>query len=101
MKTIPTTIKREGFTWTLLERNGMLAIYEQRKTYSYDCPDFIRYEVVIVRKHNRDNDFVGTKAGDEYLPCPAEWGVYGWTYTTIEEAREKMSKIVLEKSEKT
>lgn len=101
MKTIPTTIKREGFTWTLLERDGMLAIYEQRKTYTDSVPDFVRYETVIIRNHTKDNDFTGTKAGDERLPSPTEWGIYGWTYTTIEQAREKMSKIILEKEKKT
>lgn len=97
MRTIPEQYNKDGFNHHLLHRHGDVAIYEQRKpthTSSY-------YEVVIVSKHAKDNDFVGTKAGDEYLPSTSEWGTYGWTYLTLEDAREKMSKIILEKEKKT
>ena len=97
MREIPQQYNKYGFTHTLIERDGNVAIYEQRKpthTSSY-------YEVVIIRKRKTDNDFAGTKAGDEYLPSTSEWGSYGWSYTSIESAREKMSKIILEMSEKT
>jgi hypothetical protein len=101
MREIPNSYYREGFTYTLLKRDGNVAIYEQRRTYDTPDKDFVRYETVIIRKHTKDNDFVGTKAGDEYLPNPAAWGSYGWTYITFEQACEKMSKIILEMSEKT
>jgi hypothetical protein len=97
MKKIPTTYNKDGFNHELLEREGNVAIYEQRKsTHSSGY-----YEVVVIRKRKADNDFAGTKAGDEYLPCTNEWGIYGWTYLTLEKAREKMSKIILEKEKKT
>ena len=83
------------FVHTLIERNGNVAIYEQRKN------DILYYETVIIRKRTADNDFVGTKDGDEYLPSSSEWGMYGWSYRDLEQAREKMSKIILEMSEKT
>lgn len=95
MRTIPTTYNKDGFNHLLLHRDGDVAIYEQRKG------EFVRYEVVIIRKYTRDNDFRKVEAGDEYLPCTNDWGRYGWTYITLEEAREKMSKIILEKESKT
>ena len=94
MRTIPQNYKKDGFNFELIERNGNVAIYKQSK------PDYVsvNYETVIIRKRKTDNDFVGTKAGDEYLPSTSEWGMYGWSYRTLEQAREKMSKIILETS---
>ena len=95
MRKIPETYSKGGFNYTLIERKDNVAIYEQRKNA------ILQYEVVIIRKRKKDNDFAGTKSGDEYLPSTCEWGKFGWTYVTIDKAREKMSKIILEMSEKT
>lgn len=92
MRDIPKQYNKDGFTHTLHSKCGNVAIYEQRKG------NFVRYEVVILRQHKKDNDFVGTKAGDWYLPSTNEWGSYGWTYITLEQAQEKakeMTKKVL------
>lgn len=95
MRRIPTTYNKDGFTHALLERSEFVAIYGKRKG------DKVYFETVIIRKHKKDNDFTGTKAGDEYLPCTNEWGSYGWTYLLYGQAKEKMSKIILEKEKKT
>lgn len=95
MKTIPQTYNKDGYTHTLLERNDVVAIYSKLKG------DVLYFETVIIRKRKQDNDFAGTKAGDEYIPGTNEWGSYGWTYLTYGQAKEKMSKIFLEKTEKT
>ena len=94
MREIPQQYTKDGYTHTLLQRDGKVAIYEQRKG------DILYFETVVIRKRTADNDFVGTKAGDEYIPSSSEWGIYGWTYTSYEQAREKMSKIILEMSDK-
>lgn len=95
MRTIPQNYKKDGFIHTLLQRTDNVAIYRKSKG------DILYFETVVIRKRLKDNDFVGTKAGDEYLPSTSEWGVYGWTYRDFESAHEKMSKIILEMSEKT
>lgn len=101
MRTIPISYNKDGFNHLLMHRDGDVAIYEKRKNHIDPTPDFVRYEVVIIRKYTRDNDFHHVKVGDEYLPCTNDWGRYGWTYVTLQEAKEKMSKIILEKEKKT
>lgn len=98
MRDIPIQYNKDGFTHTLHSKCGKVAIYEQRKG------DFVRYEVVILRQYTRDIELTNTKAGDWYLPSTSEWGTYGWTYVTLEQAQEKakeMTKKFLEMSEKT
>lgn len=104
MRDIPIQYNKDGFTHTLHSKCGKVAIYEQRKTFNDSTPDFVRYEVVILRQYTRDIELSNTKAGDWYLPTTNEWGRYGWTYVTLEQAQEKakeMTKKFLEMNEKT
>ena len=83
MKTIPREFNKHGYSYTLVTRIGDIAIYSQEKESHRN------FEVMVIRKRKSDNDFAGTKAGDEYMPSPEEWGIYGWTLTTYEEAIRK------------
>lgn len=87
MKTIPQEFNKYGYRYTLVTRLGEVAIYSQEKESHRN------FEVMIIRKRKADNDFAGTKAGDEYMPSPEEWGVYGWTLTTYEEAIQKVRSL--------
>lgn len=91
MKTIPKTFKRSCFTYTRLYQEADVAVYQQNLIGS---DKVTLYEVCIVRTRASDNEFTGTKAGDEYLPSPEEWGRYGWTYTTQAEAVNKANQLV-------
>lgn len=87
MKTIPQEFNKYGYRYILVTRLGEVAIYSQEKESHRN------FEVMIIRKRKADNDFTGTKAGDEYMPSPEEWGVYGWTLTTYEEAIQKVRSL--------
>lgn len=90
MKKIPDEYIRKPFTCTLIRREKHVALYSQ----THPEGKTKRYEVVVVRTRTKDNDFTGTKAGDEYLPSPEEWGTYGWTYTSIEDAEERVKELL-------
>ena len=83
MKPIPQEVNKHGYRYTLVSRIGEIAIYCQEKDTHRN------FEVMVIRKRKSDNDFAGTKAGDEYMPSPEEWVIYGWTLTTYEEAIQK------------
>lgn len=83
MKTIPREFNRHGYRYTLVSRISDIAIYRQEKF------THCNFEVMVIRKRKSDNDFTGAKTGDEYMPSPEEWGIYGWTLTTYEEAIRK------------
>jgi thymidylate synthase (FAD) len=70
MKKIPNEFTRNPFTCRLIFREAGVAIYELTHKGSGKVNN---YEVVIIRQHKADNDFIKVKAGDEYLPSTSEW----------------------------
>ena len=77
----------------LADREAGVAIYELTHKGSGKVNN---YEVVIIRQHKADNDFIKVKAGDEYLPSTSEWGQYGWTFPTLELANYKAKHLIHE-----
>ena len=73
---IPNTFRKNGYDYTLLERQGMIAVYEQHR----DERTFA-YEVVKIR-HRPARMIVGMKLeASERLPSDEDWGTLGKTYT--------------------
>lgn len=91
MKKIPDQFTRNPFTCRLIFREAGVAIYELTHKGSGKVNN---YEVVIIRQHKADNDFIKVKAGDEYLPSTSEWGQYGWTFPTLELANYQAKKLI-------
>lgn len=87
MKLIPETFSKSGWQFRQIERKGNLAIFERSKDEGKP-----HYEVVKIRAHN------GFKIpGTETMAEPAEvypsdtaWGRDGFTYSTLDEARQKL-----------
>ena len=76
MKPIPNTFQKNGYDYTLLERQGNVAVYEQHR----DERTFA-YEVVKIRPRPA-REFNGVKLeAAERLPSDEEWGTWGKTYT--------------------
>ena len=87
MKSIPDEYRKDKYTFTLIKRNKLFAIYRQHKAGASDG-----FEVVKIRTHKKDRAIAGKTvffAGDEYLPCNEDWGTYGWTYPDCEKACSK------------
>lgn len=76
MKTIPTTFRKNGYDYTLLERVGNVAIYEQAKGNK-----LFAYEVVKIRVRKAGLQFGKVCPEAERLPADEEWGMYGKTYS--------------------
>ena len=96
IKKIPEAYGENGFQYTLVRRDGEYAIYSQDKNGK-----ILAYELVKVREYPNDYHFKDkktgeilwtVKAGSERLPSTREWGMFGWTFLTIEECLSKIKK---------
>ena len=89
-KPLKTQFTRKGFTHSLVKREGDKAIFCQKKGSK-----IYAYEVIVVRRHDGY-----TLAGNyiepaETYPSDSEWGLFGFTYTKLEQAEEKFAKIAV------
>ena len=96
MKQLATEIKgrgtQRGYTYHLKQRNELIALYSMLKTGASDV-----YEVIKVRKRKKDVHIDGrlvAAEGDEYYPSSADWGLYGWSYSSLEDAEDKFNKLM-------
>lgn len=76
MAPIPDQYTKHGFTFTLIARRGMVAIYEQAKAGRVWA-----YEAVRIRRQRAKESMGVSWPAREFLPSDAEWGVYGKTYS--------------------
>jgi len=89
MKKLEKIFNKKGFTYTQIVREGDKAIYRQDKN-DYTSSSF---EVVKIGSHN-GYELNGTKiAASETYPSTSLWGIQGWTYQTLEDAKKKFKKI--------
>lgn len=80
MKILEKEIKTNGFIYKQITRNDKYAIYSQEN---------MNYEVIEIKLHPKRIIFGKTYLAGEYYPITSEWGNYGWSYQTLEEARKK------------
>ena len=89
MKKLEKTFNKKGFTYTQVIREGNKAIYRQDKR-DYNSSSF---EVVKIGSHN-GYELNGTKiVASETYPSTSLWGIQGWTYQTLDEAKKKFKRI--------
>lgn len=85
MQMIAQQFQDQTFTYTQLDRQGMIAVYEQRHKVSHTC----RYEVVrlhIQAEHTWPN---GTTTPEkEAYPPSSAWGREGWTFYKLADAQD-------------
>jgi hypothetical protein len=80
-----------GFEYRQLKRAGNVAIYQQ--TRKGRSPAFSSYEVVILRPYKAWESFGRFFPAGERYPKSEDWGLYGFTYRTIEEAERKFAEL--------
>lgn len=78
---------KNGFYYELVEREGNLAIYKQRQRPGVG---FLAYELIRVRTLPAGVLFGQTVEAREACPRNEDWGKFGWTFPTLEAARQKM-----------
>jgi hypothetical protein len=80
--------RQSGFTLTRLKRVSNVAIYQQTK--KKQAPAF---EVVIIRRREASTAFGKEFPATECYPHNEDWGTYGFTYRTLEEAERKFREV--------
>ena len=96
---------QKGFSFSLIHKTDEMgknhcALWGKSKRTDPETT----YEVTIIRKRSKDRcigERVICRAGDEYLPSSAEWGRYGWTYATLEQAMNKIEELKGRNEERT
>jgi hypothetical protein len=86
---IPETFTYDGYVHRLVVRSGRRAIFSKARPHS----PIHSYEVVLLEY--RGAEIIGGKAypARETYPRSEDWGVAGWTCSTLDEARRKLDEI--------
>jgi len=96
---LPETKSKNGFMYTLVERNDKAAIYEQ---FDPESAMVVGYEVfeVVVTKPSCIQQKSGVKAGmwyqypaTEKFPGNEDFGKMAWAYMTLEGATKKYEEL--------
>lgn len=83
--------ERNGFLYWQVCRCQKAAIYEQRMP---DNVQHIFFEVWAIRA-SPERIFNGTLfPAKERAPANEDWGKYGWTFYTLQEARKKYEQLI-------
>ena len=92
MKPLQKHISRWQSKWTQIRRKGNLTIYTQVFGEGKNN-ETVYYNVMWVRRR-KEKDWGNGKVTPEReaLPTESEWGLYGWTYTTLKHAEAKFEE---------
>jgi|DEB0MinimDraft_4_1074332.scaffolds.fasta_scaffold65916_2 hypothetical protein len=92
MKLLAVHISRWQSKWTRIQREGALAIYTQVFDDGKDN-ETVYYNVVWIR-HRAEKVWPNGKVTPEReaLPTESEWGLYGWTFRSLQRAEEKFAE---------
>jgi len=81
----------KGCEFKMVDRSGDIAIYSRTNDAGV-----VSYEVVVIKTSKKDWIMDGklvAPAGKESYPTSSNWGTLGWTFMTIEKAREKFKEL--------
>jgi len=101
MKTLPEKFVKKGYKHILYKREGNLALY---KRHSVSNSKRVHYEGVIITTHNGISIEGNYIEPGELYPSTSQWGIMGWTLSTLERAEiwfDGMKKQLKESSKKT
>jgi hypothetical protein len=92
-KPLPKEFRRDGFTHTLIAREGNVAIYEQ---CSIGSPDpSVCYEVIRIRRRESFQIEGRLIEASEIYPRPEDWGSNGWTMLSRDAAFDKLREVCM------
>lgn len=87
MTPLPEQYRKNSYDFKLVERNGDVAIYEQREPLDNR---FLCYEVFIVQKQKASVLPNGMQIHEkEVSPSASQWGTLGYSCWTLDAAKEK------------
>lgn len=88
MKTLPFKLRKNGYDYTQVLRDGRKAMYCQS-----DETETKHYEVFIIQE-NKDHEIAGNFiAASESYPSDNAFGITAWTFGNIEKALEKYNSL--------
>lgn len=90
LRHLPTTLTRDGFLFTQVFRDGVIAVYEQRRP---DVDHPVGFEVIRIRvgkAHPKDAD----QSPKERYPSSEEWGKFGWSYINRLDAMKQAAHLL-------
>ena len=91
MKILEKEFKSSGFNFKQVKRVADKAIYEKRSIGG----KAVSIEVIRIKSHN------GYELGGVYIepaetyPSTSQWGLYGWTYSNMEQAIQKFNSLTV------
>jgi hypothetical protein len=89
MKILEKEFNANKFNFKQITRVGDAAIYEKTAIGG----KAVSIEVIRIKSHN-GYELAGVKiAPAEVYPSSSQWGIYGWTYTKMEDAMKKFESI--------
>ena len=87
--TFPFT--KDRYVHALLERDGDVCLVERTNQLTKS----VHWEVVILEpRHARTLPNGEHAAAHVAYPSPNKWGVFGWTYTRLTDARQKYAELL-------
>jgi hypothetical protein len=75
MQTIPTTFRKHEADFTLISRQGDVALYARKAQAMIG----FEYEIIIVQKLPERQKFGKLYPAHEALPSDSQWGTSGWS----------------------
>lgn len=88
MKKIEKTFSSKGFEFKQIMRDGDMAIYEKCAPGSKNP----NYELIHITSHNGYVIGGNKIPPSEVYPSDTQWGVHGWTYVTLKDAKSKLKE---------
>jgi hypothetical protein len=85
---LPGIINKWGFNHKLIQSKGLIAIYEKTKR------KFKGWEVMIFKEHPPYELGGMTFPAGINPPGNEQWGLRGWTYTTLADAEKKYKSLI-------
>jgi hypothetical protein len=88
MKQLDPTFTFDGYDFNQLARQDKVALFEKRKANG--C---FGYEVIIVQRYPAQTIRGIRYPAREAMPSSADWGISGWSYKTLDDAKCKFKAL--------
>jgi hypothetical protein len=85
---LPTTLRKNGFTYAQLLRGARSCIY--RQTY---CQNLAYFEVFEIRVQAKKELFGTVIPEKEIFPPDEAFGVWAWTYRGLDQAKRRYEEL--------
>jgi hypothetical protein len=89
-KRLEFPFRKNGFEHELLERRGLTCLV-QRTSVAYGHSHYEVVQLQLAEERQFPNGIIAPAS--ECYPSSSEWGIYGFTYRTLDEARKRFEKL--------